>query len=579
MILVCDIECNSLTPDVIWCISTLDHDTKEIKRWTNQTTEGVSGTIEDGIAFMKSADTVVFHNGIGFDLYWLYKLHGLVIHPDKVVDTLLLSRLLYRNPKGHSLQEWGERLGIAKGDFTDYENFSVTMMEYCDQDVRVTDAVYTKMMKEVDEKLMSVLLLEQRFNFITTEMTQGGVSIDRELANKIYNKYKDKMTSMEQEFQKMFPPIIETRYSTKTGKKLKDKIHEFNPNSNDMVSEVLVKHCGYKGKRRTATGKLIADEIALKSVDHEYAKKFLEYRKLKKLCNTFYSDRDSGWLDLADDNDRVHHILNSLRAATGRCSHSRPNVTLVDKSEKEMREWIIPDEGQVMVGADASTLELRILSNYLFPFDNGRYADMLLNGTKEEGTDAHSVTAKTFGISRDDAKTLVYAYIYGAGDGKLMQVLKDAGSFVSSPSEAARKIDESIVGLTTLINKVKLTFHKRGFVRTPTGFIIPKPSSPHASLNYLIQGTGACIMKKAIAIFHFEKAWDAGYVDKETLRPKGFRYLLQCHDDLELTADKDIADNLGKLVVESITEAGKQLGINCPMTGDYSVGNNWAEVH
>ncbi len=584
MTIIADIETNGITPDKIWCLCTYEVEKDKKSLWTDYhprdyPIKGVRGTLQEGMNLLKASDRVVGHNFVGYDAFWMNKLHGLVLHPDQIIDTLLLSRLLFRKPKGHSLAEWGERLGISKGDFSDFDNISQDMVDYCMQDVMVNKAVYDRLMASADETTESVLKLEQRVNFITTEMTQGGVRVDVGFAQKKYMGFLAEKSKLEREFQKLFPPVKETRYSTKTGKQLKDKIHEFNPNSNDMVAEVLVKHCGYKSKRRTDTGKLLMDEIALSSVDHEYAKMFLRHRKLKKLCNTFYSDRESGWLDLMDENNRVHHRVNTLGAATGRCSQSRPNVTLVDKADPEMRQWIVPDEGDVMVGCDASELELRVLSHFLFGRDGGSFKDKLLNGDKEKGTDAHTVNAKAFGVSRDHAKNLVYGYLYGAGDGKLMSMLKEYGSPIKSPSEIKETMNKAVKGLVDLINKVTMTFHKRGFVRTPTGFIIPKPSKPNASLNYLIQGTGASIIKQAMSTFHFEKCIENGLVDKETLRPIGWRYLLQPHDEIQMTAQPDIAEKLGQTFVDAIEATTDQLNLNCPMTGEYQIGNNWHETH
>ena len=120
MELVFDIEADSLTPTEIHCIAAVDENDKQY------TFDIIDGNIEEGIEFLSRANKLIGHNIIGFDMPAIQKLHGVNLwHKDKVIDTLVLSRLL--NPvreKGHSLEVWGNKLGVAKStppeDFTTY---------------------------------------------------------------------------------------------------------------------------------------------------------------------------------------------------------------------------------------------------------------------------------------------------------------------------------------------------------------------------------------------------------------------------------------------------------------------------
>lgn len=151
MIVFLDAECDNLLPYVrkIWCVSVLD-------------ASGECVTYTDRESFLKASEkwtTIVFHNGLGYDLWVLLLVWGIpfTVGPDtfngkpvKFVDTLVLSRYLNPDRGFHSLEDWGETLGIPKGEHTNFSEYSEELAEYNRQDCRVTKKVYESLLKEME---------------------------------------------------------------------------------------------------------------------------------------------------------------------------------------------------------------------------------------------------------------------------------------------------------------------------------------------------------------------------------------------------------------------------------------------
>lgn len=187
------------------------------------------------------------------------------------------------------------------------------------------------------------------------------------------------------------------------------RLKEFNPTSRDHIAWILTTFYGWKPTQLTATGKPIIDEPILKEIGSEISMMFLRCLTVTKMLGML-SEGVNGWLKLVTNEQRIHHHC-SVATSTFRCAHRHPNLAQVP-SDHRFRELFIPTPGQVMVGADLAGIELRMLSHFLARYDNGRYADILLNG------DIHQVNADKIGISRKLVKTVTYAFLYGAGDEK-----------------------------------------------------------------------------------------------------------------------------------------------------------------
>jgi DNA polymerase I-like protein with 3'-5' exonuclease and polymerase domains len=228
----------------------------------------------------------------------------------------------------------------------------------------------------------------------------------------------------------------------------------------------------------------------------------------------------------------------------------------------ECRQCWTVEEGNVLVGADASGLELRMLAHYM---EDEAYVKTVTEGSSKDGTDVHTVNQKAAGLqTRDQAKTFIYAFLYGAGPSKI-------GSIVGGSAQAGQKLIDSFLkgtpALQRLRNKVSVDASK-GCVPGLDGRKI-WVRSEHAALNSLLQGAGAIVMKKALVILN----------DKLIKANLDAKFVANVHDEWQIECSKEIADIVGKAAVQSIRDAGLAYNLKCPLDGEYKVGRNWRETH
>lgn len=205
-----DIETDGLDASRIWVICTKDLDTGEVMQFLNP-----SHVKEEKVRFIEYCRKVskfVFHNGIGFDVPVVNRLIGAdCIPPSKVIDTLIVSRMIdYEVKNGHSLKEWGKRLGLFKGEHNDWSCLSQEMIDYCHQDVAVTEALFKRFKKVIfDPKWAKALRCEHDIQILCEEMTANGFAFDKQKAEEYLSEITDRMSELEAGFQRDFPPKME----------------------------------------------------------------------------------------------------------------------------------------------------------------------------------------------------------------------------------------------------------------------------------------------------------------------------------------------------------------------------------
>ena len=197
--------------------------------------------------------------------------------PERVIDTLVLSRLYDPSrTNGHSLRSWGEELNFPKGDHDDWTQLSPEMIDYCMRDVEVTEAVHKKLVTDMSDFSQDSIELEHKVQYVVQQQERNGWVLDQELARELCATFKERMNVIEADLQALFPPIIEKRYSEKTGKRLKDKV-----TAQRWVPSASRRKTTSKGavwSELTATGKPVVDEKTLKENSHvPEAEKVLEY--------------------------------------------------------------------------------------------------------------------------------------------------------------------------------------------------------------------------------------------------------------------------------------------------------------
>tara|TARA_R100001460_G_scaffold59986_2_gene99999 strand:+ start:2855 stop:4588 length:1734 start_codon:yes stop_codon:yes gene_type:complete len=572
--IIFDIEADGLNPNNVWCI---------VAKELNGESHTFDNTqIEEGIKFLQQADTLIGHNIIGYDIPVLEKLYD-VKFKCKIEDTLVMSRLF--NPvreNGHSLKAWGWRVGLLKQEQPqNFDSYTPEMLEYCIQDVKLNESVYNFLIKEGKIFSNDSIKIEHDVAKIMKEQENTGFFFNTQQAMELLAELKDKQLKVEDEVHNTFKPKLVddklvTPYVRKDGELskrgltdeeynrciqnknvepfMRQKLVDFNLGSRKQIGEYLIDF-GWVPKKFTPTGQPIVDEGTLKKIEHIREAKliadFLLYQK--RIAQV------TSWIDELKG-DRVHGSVIPNGTITGRMTHRNPNMAQVPNAGspygKECRScWTVP-EGYKLVGIDASGLELRMLAHYM---NDPEYIEEVING------DIHTTNQNLAGLkTRDQAKTFIYALVYGAGDAKIGSV---AGGGLKKGKQLKQTFFKNLPSLRTLKDKVQKA-SERGFLKGLDGRKI-YVRSQHAALNTLLQGGGAIVMKKAMCILQ----------ERINLNTFDAKFVANIHDEWQIQVKESQADCVGRLGVESIEQASSYFNMRCPLTGEYKIGDNWYETH
>ena len=544
MTIYLDLEANGLTPDTIWCVVTRVDGETEVHTDPGSLRRVLEGSV-----------SVCGHNLIGYDLPVLKRLWGLSVASDRVVDTLVLSRLYDPSRQGgHSLRAWGETLGFPKGDHSDWSKLSQEMIDYCIRDVEVTEAVHKQLVRDMADFSPESIELEHKVQFAIQQQERNGWLLDKGLAHELCATFKERMNEIEEELQAKFPPIITERWSEKTGKRLKDSVEVFNVGSRQQIAKRL-SGLGVRFDKVTDKGNPIVDEAVLDTIDLPEARVISEYLMLQKR----YAQVNS-WLEHVKEDGRVHGRVISNGAVTGRMTHQSPNMAQVPASHSpyghECRScWTVP-EGKKLVGFDASGLELRMLAHYM---NDKEFTDVLLTD------DIHTRNQMAAGLeTRPQAKTFIYAFLYGAGDAKIGTIV---GGSARDGADLKQRFLRNTPSLESLRERV-IRASGRGYLTGLDGRKL-RVRSEHAALNTLLQAAGAIVMKKALVILDdYAQQWKLDY-----------KLIGNIHDEVQSEVVADQAEKYGWLAVECLKAAGVEFNLRCPLDGEYKVGTTWAETH
>ena len=335
------------------------------------------------------------------------------------------------------------------------------------------------------------------------------------------------------------------------------RLKELNPTSRDHIAWILQTHYGWTPSSMTSTGKPVIDETVLKDIGTDIALQFLTLLTLTKQLGMI-SEGVNAWQKLVTKS-RIHHHC-SVATSTFRCAHRNPNLAQVPSDER-FRQLFKASPGNVMVGADLSGIELRMLAHYLARYDQGRYTEILLTG------DIHATNAEAIGVTRRQVKTITYAFLYGAGNAKIGYTY-DKQLSESQAKKKGKEIREAYVAAIPGLKELLEGVHKaseRGYVRGLDNRRI-LVDSRHKSLNYLIQGSSAIIAKKWLVLAN------------ERL-PEHTHQLAFVHDELQFETKEEQVEDLKFLLELTAVEAGEFYKLRCPIAAESKSGGTWADVH
>lgn len=700
--LLFDIETNGLLPDVdtVHCLVTVNVDTAEYRAFVphfaldleklQQRLPQIAhfGLLEEGWDYLDSATYVTGHNIADYDIPVIdHIIPGRIDWSTKVVrDTLVMSRLIYPNvkegdfqrieegtfPKAllfrpHSLEAWGHRLGLHKGDYSammkakgldPWAKFNVPMLVYCVGDVELNYLLWRKMRaKKPDPRSVE---LEAEVSDIIRQQERNGFPFNEAEAAVLYAELAARRAELAEQCATLFPPwwVGLAEVTTTKGRKMKRpefgvstvtpvgrngkplkprevpvyeefvegtkhtkvRLVTFNPGSRDHVADRFQKLYGWKPKEFGKDGKPTLNDEVLSALPFPPAQLLAEYYLVEKRIGALAEGKEA-WLKKVKVG-LLHGRCNPNGAVSGRATHSEPNLANIPSCEnadgpvpygKECRALFCTVSalpltnpnyrpGFVLVGADASGLELRALGAALVPYDGGAYMREVLGG------DVHTLNQKAAGLdTRAQAKRFIYALLYGSGGyllgciaglksleernillekakpGQLAQatrhleflgvpVTKKNVALTLKGEKAKKSFFDKTPALKQLVADLEAQFKETGTLTGLDGRIL-YARSKHSLLNLRLQSDGAIICKRWLVEMHraFKaRGWRNG-ID--------FMQSAWVHDEVQIQARKEIADDLGKIAVECVTRAGLYFNYACPLSGEYKIGDTWAGTH
>ena len=564
------------------------------------------------------------HNVIDYDIPVLERLFSDFVVDRKyrhlVVDTLVLARLIYGNIKdsdagrmrvgklpsklygSQSLKAWGYRLGELKGTYAEehedaWAEFNEDMLTYCVQDVVVTKKLYEYLTRTpYPEKAIQ---LEHQAAWLMAKQERNGFPFDVEKAKELERVLEYRHAVLDTELKMRIPQIPDKVFIPKRDNKTKGYIKgvpiqrykDFNPGSRQQIEWVVTTKYGYtpdnpglfdeadRLKMDDVTFDFIKDDINAPSELRELAGIFSEYLMVTKRLGQL-SNGSQAWLKHVKADGCIHGSVNPCGAVTGRATHANPNVAQVPAVNspygKECRELFTVPNGWWQVGVDASGLELRCLAHFMYPYDHGAYAHEILNG------DIHTTNQKAAGLpERSQAKTFIYAFLYGAGDAKI-------GKIVHGDAKDGKRLKKEFLEKTPAIAQLRqaienalvdTTYHgkvtkwKRKYLFGLDGRPL-HVRSLHSALNLLLQSAGALICKKWICLVEerlIERGYDHG---------KDFRFMAWVHDEYQCACrTEEIAKAAVEVGQEAMRETQEYFGFRVQLDTEGKIGRNWCDCH
>ncbi|NNH25261.1 DNA polymerase I [Acinetobacter terrestris] len=432
-----------------------------------------------------------------------------------------------------------------------------TAAHYAAEDAHVTYRLYevlSKKLKSVPELDGILHNIEMPVARVLTMMEENGIELDLKFLDQLSVDFSNTIQNLESQ-------IIEMAGQS------------FNVSSPKQVGEILFDKLGLKGGKKTATGQYSTSESILEKIDHPITALILEYRGLSKLKSTY---TDGLQKQANNDSGRVHTSYHQALTATGRLSSTDPNLQNIPiRAEigRQIRKAFIAPEGRVLLAADYSQIELRLMAHLS--------QDEALVDAFKHGQDVHRRTAaEVLGIALEDvtndqrrqAKAVNFGLLYGMSEFGLIRQL---GFTRQESQDYIKQYFHRYPGIYEYMQRTRQIALEQGFVETIFGRRLYTPDidarnmmvrkgAERAAINAPLQGSAADIIKMAM-------------VEVDKMLPKDqAKMLLQVHDELVFEVDADIADELAPKLAEVMQSVVK---LSVPLIVEVGKGMNWDEAH
>jgi DNA polymerase I-like protein with 3'-5' exonuclease and polymerase domains len=423
------------------------------------------------------------------------------------------------------------------------------MLEYCKRDTEVTRLVAQELEKEGKDFSCKSYELERKVRAIIDKQQNNGFSFNVMEGTILLAQLQDELFELQRKAEEEFEPTI-VELKTKT------KEIPFNIGSRQQIADRLKKR-GWKPTQYTDKGNVIINEAVLSKIKMPEAEMFNRYFLLQKRTGLLKS-----WISECQEDNRVRGKVMTLRTITGRMAHAVPNMAQVPSISspygRECRSlWTVDDQSKFrLVGVDASGLELRCLAHYM---DSPEYTNIVLTG------DVHTVNQRAAGLrTRDQAKTFIYAFLYGAGAAKI-------GKIVGKGAGAGQKLIQNFLDQIPPLKKLRENvsrWSKSGKIKALDGRLL-HIRSEHAALNTLLQGAGAIICKQ----------WLVHITEKVNKAGLNAKLVASIHDEYQFEVAIPDIERFCRLTKEAMTQTQKTLKVKCELDCDYKVGKTWADTH
>lgn len=631
--LIFDIETNGLLDDVsvLHCMCIYDTETEKMLRFD-------PASAKDGVLLLQCAldngKQICGHNIINYDIPALEKLYPKEFHVSYaqrqlVVDTLVLTRLIYSDIdthdiglmrkgvlpktlyKSHKLMAWGYRLGVLKGTYGEQEDawaiYTTEMLDYNEQDVVVTKKLYERCCAK--QYAPKAIELEHSIAWLMAQQERNGFPFDSLKAQELEVELRSRQAVIEAELVKAVPTVPDKVFVPKLDNKRLgykagvpiQKYKDFNPNSRKQIEYVVRTLFNYSPQNDdlydipdmeenidVSKYRLKIDEETFKYItkdpeapqELQHLAGLIEESLLLKKRLGQLADGKNAWLLSVKPDGKIHGRVIPNGAVSGRAAHSSPNVAQVPNAGsqygKECRE-LFNAGGWWQAGIDASGLELRCLAHFMYPYDNGEYAHEILNG------DIHTKNQTAAGLpTRNNAKTFIYAFLYGAGDAKIGKIINGSASdgkrikkkFLKE-TPAIRSLREAVQDALAIVERGRVSQWKRHYIKGLDGRHL-HVRSLHAALNLLLQSAGALICKKWIVRTEerlldrgLQHGWDGD-----------FCLMAWVHDEQQVACR---TEEIAKIVVEEAQQAMRDtqeyFKFRVQLDTEGKIGKNWFDCH